>query len=75
MAAGHGARQTRAGFVLTEPKGMILREVSACDGGGLSVDLGVQALDLAHMTLKCTRVGGNLGGVLVLHVVSARRAV
>ncbi len=42
-------------------------EVGACNGGGLGVDLGVQALELALMTLKGARVGGNLGCVLVLH--------
>ncbi len=41
-------------------------EVGACDGDGLGVDLGVQALELARMTLKGARVGGDLGSVLVL---------
>jgi hypothetical protein len=30
-------------------------EVGAGDGCGLGVDLGVQALELARMTLKCAR--------------------
>ncbi len=42
-------------------------EVSACDGGSLGVDLGVQAQELARVTLNGARVGGNLGSVLVLH--------
>ncbi len=47
------------GFIFTEPKGMMLSEVGACNGSGLCVDLGVQALELARMTLKRARVGGN----------------
>ncbi len=43
------------------PKGMMIGEVGACDGGGLCVDLGVQALELARMTLEGARVGCNLG--------------
>ncbi len=54
------------GFVFTERKGMILREVGACDGGGLGDDLGVQALELARMMLNGARMGGNLGGVLLV---------
>jgi hypothetical protein len=44
-------------------------EVGARDGGGLGVDLGVQAwtVELACMTLEGARVGGDLGSVLVLH--------
>ncbi len=42
-------------------------KVGACYGGGLGFDLGVQALELACMTLKCALVGGNLGSILVLH--------
>ncbi len=42
-------------------------EVGAGDGGGLIVDLGVKALELALMTLKGARVDGDLGSVLVLH--------
>ncbi len=40
-------------------------EVGACNSGGLGVDLGVQALELARMTFECVRVGGDLGSVLV----------
>ncbi len=44
------------GFVLIESKGVMVGEVGACDGGGLGVDLGVQALELARMTLEGARV-------------------
>ncbi len=44
-------------------------EVGAGDGCGLGVDLGVQGLELALMSFKCARVGGDLGSVLVLHDV------
>ncbi len=50
-------------------------EVGACDGGGLGVDLGVQALELAGMTLKNARVGSNLGSVLVLHDAKFERVL
>ncbi len=43
------------GSVFVESKGVMVGEVSACDGGGLGVDLGVQALELARMTFKCAR--------------------
>jgi hypothetical protein len=55
------------GFVLVESKGVIIGEVGACNGSGLCVDLGVQALEHALMTLEGARVGGNVGCVLVLH--------
>ncbi len=42
-------------------------EVGAGDGGGLGVDLGVKALELALMTLKGARMDGDLGSVFVLH--------
>ncbi len=45
----------------------MLGEVSACDGGRLGVDLGVQEQEIARSTLNGARVGGNLGSVLVLH--------
>jgi hypothetical protein len=54
-------------FILVESKGVMVGEVGAGDGGGLGVDLGVQALELARMTLKGARVDGDLGSVLVLH--------
>ncbi len=38
----------RNGFVLVESKGVMIGEVGACDGSGLGVDLGVQALELAR---------------------------
>ncbi len=41
-------------------------EVGAGGGDGLGVDLGVQVLELARMTLKGARVDGDLGGGLVL---------
>jgi hypothetical protein len=49
--------------------------VGAGDGGGLGVDLGVQALELARMTLKGARVDGDLGSVLVLHDVQFERVL
>ncbi len=52
-------------FILVESKGVMVGEVGAGGGGGLSVDLGVQALELARMTLKGARVDGDLGSVLV----------
>ncbi len=55
------------GFVFVESKGVMVGEVGACDGCGLGVDLCVQALELARMTLKCVIVGGDRGSVLVLH--------
>ncbi len=55
------------GFVFIEPKGMIMGGVGACYGDGLGVDLGVQALELACVTLNDARVGGDLGSVLVLY--------
>ncbi len=57
----------RNGFTFVESKGVMVGEVGACDGDGLGVDLGVQAWELARMTFKCARVGGDLGRVLVLH--------
>ena len=54
-------------FILVESKGVMVGEVGARDGGGLGVDLGVQVLELARMTLKGARVDGDLGSVLVLH--------
>jgi hypothetical protein len=50
-------------------------EVGARDGGGLGVDLGVQALELARMTLKGARVGDDLGSVLVLHGAQFERVL
>jgi hypothetical protein len=50
-------------------------EVGACDGGGLGVDLGVQALELALMTLEGARMGSNLGCVLVLHDAQFERVL
>ncbi len=50
----------------------MVSEVGACDGGGLGIDLGVQALELARMTFKCARVGGYPGSVLVLHDSDAK---
>ncbi len=49
---------------------MILREVGACDGGGLFVDLGVQALELALDAQERAR-GRQLGQ----RTCAARRAV
>ncbi len=43
-------------------------EVGASDGNGLCIDLGVQVLERACMTLEGARVGGDLGSVLVPHV-------
>ncbi len=54
-------------LILVESKGVMVGEVGARDGGGLGVDLAVQALELACMTLEGARVGGDLGSVLVLH--------
>jgi hypothetical protein len=39
------------------------------------VDLGVQALELARVTLNGARVGGNLGSVLVLHDTQFERVL
>ena len=50
-------------------------EVGARDGGGLGVDLGVQALELVCMTLEGARVGGDLGSVLVLHDAQFERVL
>ncbi len=50
-------------------------EVGACDGGGLGVDLGMQVLELARMTLEGARVGGNLCCVLVLHDAQFERVL
>ena len=50
-------------------------EVGAGDGGGLLVDLGVKALELARMTLKGARVGDDLGSVLVLHGAQFERVL
>jgi hypothetical protein len=50
-------------------------EDGASDGGGLGVDLGVQALELACMTLEGARVGGDLGSVLVLHDAQFERVL
>jgi hypothetical protein len=61
--------------ILVESKGVMVGEVGARDGGGLCVDLGVQALELARMTLKGARVGGDLGSVLVLHDAQFERVL
>jgi hypothetical protein len=47
-------------FIIVESKGVMVGEVG---GGGLGIDLqvGVQALELACMTLEGARVGGDLG--------------
>ncbi len=45
-------------FILVESKGVMVSEVSARDVGGLGVDLSVQALELACLTLEGARVGG-----------------
>ncbi len=50
-------------------------EVGAGDGGGLFVDLGVKALELARMTLKGARLDGDLGGVLMLHDTQFERVL
>ncbi len=50
-------------------------EVGACDGGGLGVDLGVQALELVRVTLECARVGSDLGSVVVLHNAKFERVL
>jgi hypothetical protein len=63
------------GFVLVESKGVMVGEVSACDGGGLGIDLGVQALELARMTPEGASVGSNLGSVLVLHDAQFERVL
>ncbi len=62
-------------FVLVESKGVMVGDVGAGDGGGLGVDLGVQALDLARMTLNGARVGGDLGSLLVLHGAQFERVL
>jgi hypothetical protein len=64
-------------FILVESKGVMVGEVGAGDGGGLGVDLGVQALELARMTLKGSRAGldGDLGSVLVLHDAQFERVL
>jgi hypothetical protein len=62
-------------LILVESKGVMVGEVGAGDGGGPGVDLGVQALELALMTLKGARVGGDLGSVLVLHDVQFERVL
>ena len=53
-------------FILVESKGVMVSEVGAGDGGGLDVDLGVQALELARMAFNCTHMGGDLGCILVV---------
>ncbi len=55
------------GFVFIAPKGMMINDVGACNGNGLRVDLGVQALELACVTLNGALVDGNLGSVLMLY--------
>jgi hypothetical protein len=50
-------------------------EVGAGDGGDLGVDLGVQALELARMTLKGARLDDDLGSVLVLHDAQFERVL
>jgi hypothetical protein len=62
-------------FILVESKGVMVGEVGARDGGGLGIDLGVQALEIACMTLEGARVGGDLGSVLVLHDVQFERVL
>ncbi len=57
-------------FILVESKVVMVGEVGARDGGGLGVDLGVQALELACMTLEGAR-GRRLGQ----RTCAARRAV
>jgi hypothetical protein len=55
--------------------GVMVSEVGARDGGGLCIDLGVQALELACMTLEGARVGSDLGSVLVLHDAQFERVL
>ena len=62
-------------FILVESKGVMVSDVGAGDGGGLGVDLGVQALELARMTLEGARVDGDLGSVLVLHDAQFERVL
>jgi hypothetical protein len=50
-------------------------EVGACNDDGLDVDLGVQVLERGLMTFKCTRVGGDLGSVLLLHDAKFERVL
>jgi hypothetical protein len=50
-------------------------EVGAGDGGGLLVDLGVKALELARMTFEGVRMDGHLGSVLVLHDAQFERVL
>ncbi len=61
--------------IVVESKGVMVGEVGACNGDGLGIDLGVQALELARMTFKCARVGGDLGSVLVLHDAKFERVL
>ncbi len=51
----------------------MLCEVGACDGGRLGVDPGVQASELARVTLNGARVGCELGSILVLHEAQFER--
>jgi hypothetical protein len=62
-------------FILVESKGVMVGEVGAGDGGGLGVYLGVQALELARMTLKGAPVDSDLGSVLVLHDAQFERVL
>jgi hypothetical protein len=63
------------GFVFVESKGVMFGEVEACNGCRLGVDLGVQAPELARVTLNCARVGGDLGSELVLHDAQFERVL
>jgi hypothetical protein len=62
-------------LIPVESKGVMVGEVGAGGGDGLGVDLVVQALELARMTLKGSRVDGDLGGVLVLHDTQFERVL
>jgi hypothetical protein len=63
------------GLILIESKGEMVGVVAAGDGDGLGLDLGVEVFELARMTLNGAGVGGDLGGVLVLHDAQFERVL
>ncbi len=70
------ARLALHGAILVVADVVALLEVGACDGGGLALDLPLQLEELLGVQADDARVGGNLGGVLVVDSKErARRGV